>query len=89
MPLYEYECENGHRFDEFRHTANRYNVVCPECTKPIHIRISLSSFRMGVPATIRFSDGRIFAQKPDGGAVPPICPPTTEQRDKARVLQGG
>jgi len=49
MRIYEYECEDGHRFEEAHRIDDRYNASCPECTKPVHIRISLSNFVMIEP----------------------------------------
>ena len=89
MPLYEYECGSGHRFEEWHRIEDRHNVTCPLCSQPARLRISLSSFRMEEMATIRFADGRIYDQKPRGGAVPPPRKPTPEQRDRERALQHG
>lgn len=83
MPLYEYECTEGHRFEEFHSIADRYNVRCPKCMSSVKLRPSLASFRMEQMATIRYADGSIYDQKPSGGAVPPPQRPTPEQRDKA------
>lgn len=33
MPIYEYECINGHRFEVFRHKIDDKERVCPECGK--------------------------------------------------------
>ncbi len=32
MPLYEYECEDGHRFDSIKPIPKRYTAVC-KCGK--------------------------------------------------------
>ena len=88
MPLYEYECnECACRFEHTNTIAGRNNIVCPRCGSSARLLVSLSNFRMEEPATIRYADGRIFDQKPRGGAVAPPRLPTPEQRDKEIALQ--
>lgn len=74
MPLYEYECSGGHRFEEFKHMGNRYDVLCPVCQRPAKIKPSLSSFRMDIPVTFRTHDGTVIDRKP-GGINAPIGRP--------------
>lgn len=74
MPVYEYECENGHRFEEWHRIEDRYNAVCRQCGKPVRIKISLSSFRMDVPVTFRTHDGTVIDRK-SGGINAPIGRP--------------
>lgn len=31
MPLYEYKCVNGHRFEDFNSVEKRMKKKCPEC----------------------------------------------------------
>lgn len=31
MPLYEYECKCGYRFEALRGMDDRHNAICPEC----------------------------------------------------------
>lgn len=52
MRIYEYECEDGHHFEEAHRIDDRYNTRCPECTKPVHIKISLGNFIMVEPIHI-------------------------------------
>jgi len=58
MPLYEYKCENGHRFEEFHSIENRHNAVC-FCGASVHICPSLSSFRMAGTYSVIDSDGKV------------------------------
>lgn len=58
MPLYEYECEAGHRFEEFHSIEDRHNALCPMCKKPARLMISRSSFRFAEPLTILQDLGR-------------------------------
>ena len=36
MPLYEYECENGHRFEKIRKFSDPPLAVCPTCGAGVH-----------------------------------------------------
>ena len=83
MAFYEYECTKCKlRFEQRQTMDNRYNPTCPQCRSPVRLLISLSDFRFEQPCTIRYSDGRIFDQKPRGGAIPPPRIPTPEMRDR-------
>ncbi len=64
MPNYEYECDGGHRFEEFRSIAERNNVVCPDCKKPVHIKISAPA-RILIAGwdTVVGHDGTILSRK--------------------------
>ena len=61
MGMYEYECEGGHRFEQKRSIADRYNVVCPKCKKSVRLRISLSSFKFATNTVVlqRKQDGEL------------------------------
>ena len=39
MPLYEYECEDGHRFESIKHISKRHTAVC-KCGKIDKLLIS-------------------------------------------------
>jgi putative FmdB family regulatory protein len=36
MPLYEYECDRGHRFERIVKFSDPPIDVCPECGAPVH-----------------------------------------------------
>jgi putative FmdB family regulatory protein len=36
MPLYEYECDNGHRFEVIQKFSDPPVEKCPTCGKPVH-----------------------------------------------------
>jgi putative FmdB family regulatory protein len=36
MPLYEYECDNGHRFEKIQKFSDPLVSVCPTCGSPVH-----------------------------------------------------
>ena len=36
MPLYEYECERGHRFERIVKYSDPPIAVCPECGGAVH-----------------------------------------------------
>ena len=40
MPTYEYECDNGHVFEEFQSIVAAPLDVCPVCSGPARRRIS-------------------------------------------------
>ena len=35
MPLYEYECDNGHRFEKIQKFSDPPIAVCPTCGAPV------------------------------------------------------
>lgn len=41
MPLYDYECPNGHRQEELRSIKDRHNSLkCKVCKKKMHLIVS-------------------------------------------------
>src|SRR4051812_24238247 len=36
MPLYEYECDNGHRFEKIQKFSDPLISECPTCGSPVH-----------------------------------------------------
>lgn len=36
MPLYEYECDNGHRFEKIQKFSDPLVSECPTCGAPVH-----------------------------------------------------
>jgi putative FmdB family regulatory protein len=40
MPLYEYECDSGHRFERIQKYSDPPIEKCPVCGKPVHRLIS-------------------------------------------------
>ncbi len=64
MPLYEYECEEGHRFEAFSSIENRNDVVCPDCKRAVRIRISVPRKPLIAHTFTTYGhDGRIIGQK--------------------------
>lgn len=48
MPLYEYECKNGHRFEVKRPIDRRHDEIhCQDCRAIARLVMSLSVWRMG------------------------------------------
>ena len=45
MPLYEYECEAGHRFELIRKFADPPVETCPECGRAVHKLMSSPAFQ--------------------------------------------
>jgi putative FmdB family regulatory protein len=71
MPCYEYECEGGHKFEEYRSIEDRLNAFCPMCKRPVHIKISLTSHRMARPFMVLAHDGTILHQAQTITQTPP------------------
>lgn len=64
MPLYEYECEGGHKFEGLHSMADRHNVACPNCKRPAHIKLSVPRPPvMAKTFTTYGHDGSMIGQK--------------------------
>ena len=46
MPLYEYECANGHRFEKIQKFSDPPIEVCPTCGGHVHKLISSPAFHL-------------------------------------------
>ncbi len=40
MPLYEYQCDNGHRFEVIQKFSDAPIATCPHCGAPVHKLLS-------------------------------------------------
>ncbi len=74
MPIYQYECEDGHKLEEWHRIEDRHNVVCPQCGKSVTILISVPSIRIDTPVTFTTHDGKVIDKK-SGGINAPIGRP--------------
>lgn len=74
MPIYEYQCEGGHKFTARTSIADRHKTVCPMCKHYVRLNVSLSNFRMAVPFTVVSPEHGIVHQRPDGGRIRPTMP---------------
>jgi len=45
VPLYEYECDNGHRFEEIQKFSDPPIDTCPKCGAPAHKQLSSPAFQ--------------------------------------------
>ena len=45
MPLYEYECDAGHRFEKIQKFSDPPVEKCPTCGKPVHKLMSSPAFQ--------------------------------------------
>jgi len=45
MPLYEYECDAGHRFEKIQKFSDLPIEKCPACGKPVHKLVSSPAFQ--------------------------------------------
>jgi len=75
MPLYEYECEDGHRFERLMQMQDRHNVVCPECMKPATQIMSLIRHRIASPLPVYLHDGTKIHEFRDAPSIRPPTPP--------------
>jgi len=94
MPLYEYECEDEHRFEEFHRMDNRNKVVCPVCGSPARLRVSHSNFRSAEPLTVLqdLGEGRGYQEigwKADSGISPKPGQPYKTAKEVAKEEYGG
>lgn len=72
MPLYEYECEGGHRFEELHSIENRHNAICPVCKKSAHLKMSAwGRVIFAGPFTVYAHDGTILHRTQTTERTPP------------------
>lgn len=72
MPQYEYECEGGHKFELRRSIAERNKVACPDCLKPVNMRVSLPGKPLiATPFTVYGHDGTVLHQTQTTEKTPP------------------
>lgn len=63
MPLYEYECECGRKFEALRNIEDRHNVAC-ECGKVPNLKVSKwGRVLIAGTFTIVGGDGRILDRR--------------------------
>lgn len=74
MPLYEYECEGGHRFEELHGIEDRHNGVCPVCERAVHLLISRlakrNRFDQRDSFTVIDGDGNVIGKRFDHRPTP-------------------
>lgn len=64
MPLYNYECNGGHKFEELHSMDDRHKAVCPDCKQPVHLLLSVPRPPlMSHPFTTYGHDGQVIGQK--------------------------
>ena len=73
MPTYDYECENGHRFEVFQSMKDAALEKCVEC---------------GAPAKRRIGPGAGFLFRGDGFYSTDYRSPTYKEKAKADATQG-
>jgi len=71
MPLYEYECGCGHRFEELHTIEDRNKATCPICGESAHIRIAPSYSRMATPFSVLDHDGTVLHSRQTTEKLPP------------------
>lgn len=94
MPIYEYKCEGGHRFEERHRMDDRHNASCPMCEQPAGLRVSRSDFRFAVPLTTyqELPGGRGYEEigwNPDSGISPKPGQPYKTAKEVEKEEYGG
>ena len=63
MPLYEYECKDGHKFEELRGLEGMHSSICPTCSKVAERKMSSFSSGFSQSFTTYGHDGRVLERK--------------------------
>jgi len=73
MPIYEYSCECGKRFEEFRSIDSRHDTVC-SCGRKAQLLISkvadANPFRDCIPLTLIDGEGNVIGRRNDHHKTP-------------------
>lgn len=77
MPLYEYECEDGHKFEALKSIKDRYNAVCPMCKSSVHIKPSAWGRVLvaGIFTTVGY-DGTVLGKRQTTERIPMVVTPS-------------
>lgn len=74
MPIYEYQCQCGKRFEELRSMEKRHDAVCPRCSKVPKLLISQlakrNPFDLRIPLTVYNHDGSVVGRRFDHRPTP-------------------
>jgi len=74
MPLYDYECRNGYRFEELKSMEDRHNAICPLCGEVSQLLISQLAgnnfFNLRIPLTVLDGDGNVIGKRFDHRPTP-------------------
>ena len=81
MPIYEFECSEGHRHEEFQPMPGARKHTCPECNRMAGRVVSLVGTRIRWPAgTQRYISGAAqYVGDPEG-----YCGSMNEAAEKIR-----
>ncbi len=71
MPLYEYECGSGHRFEEIKSIDSRHDALCPICNCPAKLQVSAWG-RVVMAGTFQViaSNGKVLEKRPTTERIP-------------------
>ena len=94
MPVYDYQCECGYRFEEYYRMDDRHKALCPICGRSAKLRISLTSFRFAEPITFfqELPGGKGYQEtgwKPDSGILPKPGQPYKTAKEVEKEEYGG
>jgi len=70
MPVYEYECSKGHRFEEWHRMENRHDAICPVCTSPGKLVMSHTSSQVALVFRVVTHDGKVLERKTGRKSAP-------------------
>lgn len=74
MPIYEYECKCGYRFEELKPLVDRHNAVCSRCGKVSRLLISRLAgsnfFDRRIPLTVLDGNGKVVGRRFDHRPTP-------------------
>lgn len=59
MPMYEYRCECGRRFEQLRALGDRDNAVCPSCASTRVERVAAAAHFQFRPGCGGNQDGKL------------------------------
>ena len=83
MPLYEYECDNGHRFEVIQKFSDPPVEVCSKCGAPAHKLISSPAFQFKGSGWY-VTD---YARKDSGGGKDSESGEKTESKDTSATSE--
>ena len=85
MPIYEYECECGYRFEDLgRISQSSEDNVCPKCRRVAKRIISLTGkAKIATPFTVIGHDGNVLSRTQTTDKTPP----TGYRHDNPNVVE--
>ena len=79
MPLYDYQCEGGHNFEQFSTVASKDETQCNECDQPVRRLVSTFSSKTAEFFTTVGHDGRVIGRRQTTERIPIAVGPTGKE----------